>query len=160
MPQQARNKLIIEGLHQQDQTSTGCRMFGRGETVFLAVVTNADRPTEQLGKIIDFDGLTGARYVSRYDDCGDSYFDRDLHKLILIDGPVVTQPTPDVRIRPYVHEIRLWDSDRQVLGAAQGHVITERFEQFDKGTPKFPPDYYVVEIVYRGRTCYRLNRGV
>jgi hypothetical protein len=157
MPQQARNSRILKRLPTQRMTSTGQTQFGLGETVYLAVAADTERPTEQLGKIVDFDELTGARYVDRYDDSGDSYFDRDLHKLILVDKPMVTQPTPDVRIRRYVHEIRLWDSNMQMLGAVQGHVITERFEQFGKGTPKFPPDYYVVEIVYRGQTCFQLK---
>ena len=41
-----RNKLIIDPLRTQRPTSTGRNGFGRGETVFLAVVVDNDRPTE------------------------------------------------------------------------------------------------------------------
>ena len=157
MPHHARNTRILKDLLKQRLKSTGRTQFGRGETVYLAVSADKNRPTEQLGKIKDFDELTGARYVDRYDDSGDSYFDRDLHKLILAGAPQITQPSPGVRIRRYVHEIRVWDNERQLLGDTQGHVITERFEQFERGTVKFPPDYYVVEIVYRGQTCFQLK---
>jgi hypothetical protein len=156
MPHPARNTRILKDLPKQRMRSTGRTQFGRGETVYLAVAADAERPTEQLGKITDVDDLTGARYVDRYDDSGNTYFDRELHKLITVRHDD-SELSPSVRVRRYFHEIRLWDNAKAVLGELQGHVITERFVQLDKGTPKFPPDCYVVEIVYRGQTRFQLK---
>ena len=97
--------------------------------------------------------------VNRYDDSCNSYFDHDLHKLITVGKPQEIAPTASVQIRRYTHEIRSWDNRTKTLGDVQGHVITERFVEHFAGKLKHPPHYYVVEIVYRGRTCYALNRN-
>ena len=154
-----RNKQNIQPLPTQRSRSTGQSGFGRGETVFLAVVVDNDRPTEQLGKITDSCRQTGAWLVNRYDDSCNSYFDHDLHKLITVGKPQEIAPTASVQIRRYTHEIRSWDNRTKTLGDVQGHVITERFVEHFAGKLKHPPHYYVVEIVYRGRTCYALNRN-
>ena len=111
-----RNKQIIQPLPTQRSRSTGQSGFGRGETVFLAVVVDNDRPTEQLGKITDSCRQTGAWLVNRYDDSCNSYFDHDLHKLITVGKPQEIAPTASVQIRRYTHEIRSWDNRTKTLG--------------------------------------------
>jgi hypothetical protein len=92
-----RNKQIIQPLPTQRSRSTGQSGFGRGETVFLAVVVDNDRPTEQLGKITDSCRQTGAWLVDRYDDSCNSYFDHDLHKLITVGKPQEIAPPHQCR---------------------------------------------------------------
>jgi hypothetical protein len=151
----ARNASILRPLRKQCSDSTGRRRYGRGEIVFLATQLAHPRPTELLAKITNSDALTGVWWVSHYDDHKDSFFESDLHKLITVSEQE-SRPNPSVRIRRYIHEIRPWDADAKHLGSPQGHVITERYEEFFNGRPKGSPHYYLVEIVFAGRQVFSL----
>jgi hypothetical protein len=150
------NRSILRSARKQLKGRTQLKRIDTGETVFMEPLDyHGGRCARHLvAKVVGKSQLTEAHWLHQFENGHTESFPIELYKVILAEAQQ-TSPTPGVRITMYWSDIWSWNSKLGELVEKIGYIAIQRFLQVDfQGRFRFPPDWSIHEINFRGETIF------